>query len=256
MKVTAAVITYNEEARIGRCLDSLKWADEVLVIDGGSTDKTPEICKSKGVTFITRPWSGFRDQRNECLKLASNDWILVVDSDEEVSPECAQKIRELLVQPDGPPERAYKIRRIEYFLGKEITAGIWSPSWQDRFFHRKGVQYINDVHEYPVFAKPPGRIAEPIHHDPSFNIERFLDKMNRYTTIEVRDRIAQGKRTNPFRILFAFPAMFLKNYFYYKAYKDGIRGFIISILEGVSRTVRHAKMWQSGRNNPSSPHKH
>src|SRR6185369_8970472 len=121
---------------------------------------------------------------------------------------------------------------------KPIHHGIWNPSYQDRFFHRSGVKYVNEVHEYPVFPNPPLEIHEPLLHSPDFNPDRFLDKMNRYTTIEAMDRVRAGQRTNAFRMVFAFPAMFLKNYFYYGAWKDGIHGFAISILEGVSRAVR------------------
>ena len=251
--ITAAIIALNEERYLERCLRALTWADEILVIDGGSTDRTGEICQAKdalwspSVRFLTRPWTGFREQRNFALAQAKNDWILVVDADEECSTELRDKITSLMNQPEGPPHRAYKVRRTEFFLGKPIHFGIWNPSYQDRFFHRQGVQYINDIHEYPRFAVEPLRIHEPLMHAPDFSVERFLDKMNRYTTIEARDRFARGQRTNFFRILFAFPAMFFKNYFYYAAYKDGAHGFVISILEGVSRAVRHVKLWQHAK---------
>jgi glycosyltransferase involved in cell wall biosynthesis len=228
----------------------LTWADEILVVDALSKDRTPEICQdpkapwASKIRFLQRAWSGFRDQRTYSMNEARHDWILVVDSDEECSPELALKIRALLDAPSGPPARAYKVRRIEYFLGKAIHHGIWNPSYQDRFFHRAGVKYVNDIHEYPVFPQPPHEIHEPLLHDPGFYPEKFLHKMNVYTTIEARDRVNQGQRTNWFRMIGAFPAMFLKNYFYYGARKDGIHGFAISILEGVSRAVRHVKMWQ------------
>ena len=103
---------------------------------------------------------------------------------------------------------------------------------------------MNDIHEYPLCPKPAHLLHEPLLHAPDFSPDRFLDKMNRYTTIEARDRIRQGQRTNIFKLLGAFPAMFLKNYFYYDARKDGMHGLVISLLEGVSRVVRHIKMWQ------------
>lgn len=248
--VSAVIISKNEERYIARCLESLCWADEILVIDAESTDNTPQICKDSSqpwnqkIRFISRKWSGFKEQRTFAMNEARNEWILVIDSDETCSPELATKIRQLLSQPSGPPHKAYKVRRIEYFLGKQIHYGIWNPSYQDRFFHRTGVRYVNDIHEYPIFPAPPDRIHEPLHHAPDFSPERFLDKMNRYTSIEARDRVLAGQRTNLFRIIAAFPAMFLKNYFYYSAYKDGVHGFVISILEGISRAVRHVKIWQ------------
>ena len=178
---------------------------------------------------------------------AAHDWVFVVDADEECTPELTLKITSLLSAPGGPEHRAYKVKRVEYFLGKPIHHGIWNPSYQDRFFHRGGVTYVNDIHEYPVFLQPPQMIHEPLLHSPDFAPERFLEKMNRYTSIEARDRVKQGQRTNWFRMVFAFPAMFWKNYFYYGAYKDGIHGLAISVLEGISRAVRHVKIWQYTR---------
>lgn len=251
--VSALIITRNEEKHIQRCLQSLTWADEILVIDGGSTDRTLEICRdgaaawSGKIRILERPWTGFRDQRNFALQNSKNDWVLVVDSDEECSPELREKITGDWFQSVGPELKAYKVRRQEFFMGKPIYFGIWNPSYQDRFFNKAGVQYINEVHEYPVFTEAAGRIHEPLLHDPTFNPERFLAKMNLYTTIEAQDRVKAGQRTNAFKMVMAFPAMFLKNYFYYKAYRDGFHGFVISILEGISRAVRHVKIWHYSR---------
>lgn len=248
--VTAALITRNEEKNIRRCLESLLWVDEIVVVDAQSSDQTQKICLdpeapwAHQIRLIERPWSGFRDQRTFAMEQAKNNWILVIDADEKCSEELITKIQDLMMQPGGPPFRAYKVRRIEYFLGKPIYHGIWNPSYQDRFFHRVGVKYVNDIHEYPIFQVAPQEIHEPLIHSPEFNPEHFLEKMNKYTTIEARDRVRNGQRTNFFRLIGAFPAMFLKNYFYYGAYKDGFHGFVISILEGVSRAVRHVKIWQ------------
>lgn len=248
--VTVAIITRNEEKHISRCLGSLDWADEILVVDAESIDRTPEICRDPAapwagrLRFLTRAWSGFREQRTYAMNESRNDWILVVDADEACSPELAERISGYFAGGAQPPHRAYKVRRIEYFLGKAIGYGIWNPSYQDRFFHRAGVRYVNDIHEYPIFPQPPQDIHEPLLHAPDFSPERFLEKMNKYTSIEARDRYEQGQRTSWFKLLFAFPAMFYKNYFYYGARKDGMHGFVISLLEGVSRVVRHIKMWQ------------
>ena len=250
LKITAALITRNEERLIARCLKSLVWVDEIFVIDAESTDRTVEICSDPSapwagkVKIQTRAWTGFKDQRTFAMNGSANDWILVVDADEECTPELAQKIMALLSDSGGPEHRAYKIKRVEYFLGKPIHYGIWNPSYQDRFFHRAGVKYVNDIHEYPLFPEPPQMIHDPLLHAPDFAPERFLEKMNKYTSIEARDRVKQGQRTNWFRMIFAFPAMFWKNYFYYGAYKDGIHGLAISVLEGISRAVRHIKIWQ------------
>ncbi|OFZ00561.1 MAG: hypothetical protein A2070_03195 [Bdellovibrionales bacterium GWC1_52_8] len=257
--ISALIISRNEERHIERCLSSLIWANEILVVDALSTDQTKAKCLrsdapwASKLRFIENKWEGFRKQRNLSLDSATHDWVLVVDADEACSPELAERIQSLLsATPDGPPFKAYKVHRAEYFLGKPIRYGIWNPSYQDRFFHRQGVRYINEIHEYPNFPSDPGRIHEPLLHSPEFNIEKFLDKMNRYTSIEARDRILQGKRTNIVHLLGSFPAMFLKNYFYYSSWRDGWHGLIISLLEGVSRVVRHIKMW----NIQTHPEKH
>lgn len=247
--VSAVIITRNEDRNIERCLASLTWADEILVVDALSTDQTKAKCLNPAATwakklrFLEKSWEGFRVQRNFAMTEAKHDWLLVVDADEQCTPELAFRISELL-RSRTPSHKAYKVHRVEYFLGKPIQYGIWNPSYQDRFFHRAGVKYVNDIHEYPVFPAAPGRIHEPLLHWPDFAPERFLEKMNKYTSIEARDRINQGQRTTIFKLVGAFPAMFLKNYFYYSAYKDGMHGLVISLLEGVSRVVRHVKMWQ------------
>ncbi len=250
LPISAAIITRNEESKIARCLASLTWVDEIIVVDAESTDQTRAICQdptqpwASKVRVIQRPWTGFKDQRNFAMTSTQHDWIIVLDADEACTPELARKIQALLSHPNGPNRTAYKIRRVEYFLGKPILYGIWNPSYQDRFFHRKGVYYVNDIHEYPIFPNLPGEIHEPILHSPDFNVEKLLDKMNKYTSIEAKDRFNQGKRTNWFHLLFTFPALSLKNYFYYEAYKDGMHGLILSLIEGISRLVRHIKIWQ------------
>ena len=247
--VSVLIITSNEENYIERCLESVGWADEIVVVDAHSEDKTKDICLTPGrawssqIQFHERAWTGFNEQRNYSLELAKNEWVLVMDADEACSPELKERILGILSE-EKPEFDAYKVHRQEYFLGKKIYYGIWNPSYQDRFFKRTGISYVNNIHEYPVFPKEPGRIHEVIEHAPDFHPDKFLYKMNKYTTIEARDRVKAGRRTNVFRIFFAFFAMFWKNYFYYKAYRDGYHGFVISILEGISRAVRHVKIWQ------------
>ncbi len=250
--VSALIVTYNEEKKIASCLEALAWADEILVVDAKSTDQTRAICLEPGrswtpkIKVLERAWTGFRAQRNFSLSQAAHDWVLVVDADEICTPELAKKVRSLLDQPSGPELHAYKVHRQEFFQGKRIFYGMWNPSYQDRFFNKNGVQYINDVHEYPVFKNPPGKIHESLLHHSHLTVERYIEKLNHYTTIEAQDRFNQGQRTTVFKLIGAFPAHALKSYFYYKAYKDGVHGVIISLLEGVSRVVRQIKIWQIG----------
>lgn len=249
-KLSVCIISQNEEQVIARCLASVAWADEIIVVDAYSTDQTKAICLNPKaewaakIRFYQEEWRGFRLARMKTLSLASHEWVFVMDSDEACTPELATRIKTILQKNEFD---AYKVKRNEYFIGKQIRYGIWNPSYQDRLFKKTGVEYINDIHEYPKFHSEPGRIHEPIEHSPDFSIVKFLYKMNKYTSVEVRERYVQGQRTNVIHLLGAFPAMFLKNYFYYKAYKDGWHGVVISLLEGVSRVVRHVKLWEMER---------
>ncbi|MBC7385675.1 MAG: glycosyltransferase family 2 protein [Cryobacterium sp.] len=247
-KISAVLITLNEEAYISRSLTSLTWCDEIVVVDGLSEDRTKQIALDptapwkNQIRWFERSWDGFKNQRNFALDQATHDWVLCVDADEECSVSLKEKIRSILAEEN--PHPYWKVRRQEYFLGRPIHYGVWNPSYQDRFFKKSGIRFINEIHEYPKYPTEPLRIHEPLSHAPDFHPDKFLAKMNKYTTIEAANRIAAGQRTNAFRMIFTGPAMFLKNYFYYKSYRDGMHGLVISILEGVSRAVRHLKMWQ------------
>jgi glycosyltransferase involved in cell wall biosynthesis len=246
-KISVLIITRNEAKYIERCLESVSWADEIVVVDAYSEDETPELAQAKGkpwsdkLKWYQREWDSFRLQRNFSLDKASHSWVFVIDSDEACSEKLAAEIRSTI---NAPEFDAYKVRRQEYFLGQRINWGIWNPSYQDRLFKKEGIRYINDVHEYPGFKAEPGRIHAPIEHAPDFNPEKFLYKMNKYTGIEAWDRYQRGTRTNRLRIATAFLVLFWKNFVHHRGYRDGYYGFIISILEGLSRTVRHVKIWQ------------
>jgi len=246
-KISAILIVANEAHTISRCLTSLTWCDEIVVVDGKSSDETKAIVTdprapwASRLCWFERDWDGFKNQRNFALDRATHDWIFAVDADECCTPELQTRIEGILTESN--PHPYWKVHRQEYFLGRPIHYGVWNPSYQDRFFLKKGVRYVNEIHEYAKFPREAKRLHESLLHDPSFNPDRFLSKMNKYTTIEARDRVRAGQRTNWFRIVTAGPAMFIKNYFYYKSYRDGIHGVAISVLEGVSRSVRHVKIW-------------
>lgn len=246
-KISAVLIVTNEESCIARALGSLVWCDEIVVVDAKSRDRTKAIATDPGAAWASRlrwferDWDGFRNQRNHALDQATSEWVLCVDADEECSPELRTRIELLLAEIDPYPY--WKIRRQEYFLGRPIHYGVWNPSFQDRLFRKSGIRFVNEIHEYAKYPQEAKRMEEPLHHAPDFDPDKFLAKMNRYTTIEARERVRNGQRTNLFRIVTAGPAMFLKNYFYYKSYRDGVHGLAISVLEGISRSVRHVKIW-------------
>ncbi|MBC7396481.1 MAG: glycosyltransferase family 2 protein [Bdellovibrionales bacterium] len=256
--ITAMLIVRNEESFIERALASVLWCDEIIVVDAFSHDCTPILCRdpqkpwAQKIKFFQQEWLGFSSQRNFAISKATHPWIFFLDADEACSPELATKIQALLSSHDLAPAQ-YKVRRQEFFLKKPIHHGIWNPSFHIRFFFKEGFQFTGAVHEGVKSDYQTLIIDEPIIHVEDLRIERFLSKLNHYTSIQAKEDFERGVRTNLFRILMSFPAMFYKNYIYYGAYKDGHEGVIISVLEGISRTVRHLKIWQMSQvNSPSS----
>jgi glycosyltransferase involved in cell wall biosynthesis len=252
--ISAVLIVKNEAAYIDKALKSLLWCDEIVVIDSFSTDDTPKICQDPKAPWVNKlkfsqqSWLGFSEQRNFAIEKANSKWIFFLDGDESCSTELSIKIQEILAEnnQDASPIQ-YKIHRQEFFLGKPIYFGIWNPSFHVRLFKKGDVKFSGEVHEGTITQCKTKKIFESIIHVEDLRIERFLTKLNQYTSLQAKNDYASGMRTNFIKILLAFPAMFYKNYFYYRAYRDGREGFIISILEGISRTVRHLKIWQHQR---------
>lgn len=250
--VSGLLIIKNEELYIERALRSLLWCDEILVIDSFSTDRTPEICQdplapwAKKIRFFQRTWPGFSEQRNFAIEHAKYEWLFFLDGDEACSPELTSRIQALLESEALTPAQ-YKVRRQEFFLKKPIHHGIWNPSYHIRFFYKEKLKFVGCVHEGVQSPYETRQIDEPIIHVEDLRIERILSKLNHYTSLQAKQDYENGKRTSIAKILLSFPAMFYKNYVYYGAYRDGVEGVIISVLEGVSRTVRQLKLWQMER---------
>lgn len=250
LPVSVIILARNEEKHIARAIASAAFAEEILVIDAKSEDRTREIARELGATVIERAWTGFREQRNFALDQARFPWTLSLDADEAATPELAVWIAAFFRDRlDTQAPYGYKIHRIEYFLGREITGACWNPSYQDRFVRRDKARFVGEIHEYPEveggLVRAPAEAA--ILHNPRVTVESFLEKMNRYTTVEAWDRYRQGQRTKPWHMGVTFFSTWFKNYFLYRAYRDGTHGFVISLLEAVSRTVRHVKLWQIQR---------
>ena len=250
--ISAVLIIKNEAAFITRALNSLTWCDEIVVVDAHSTDDTKSICTNPKapwatkIKFIEQSWLGFSEQRNFAIEQATSNWIFFLDGDEACSKELSLSIQKILLNHENESRSIqYKIHRQEFFLGKPIHYGIWNPSYHVRLFKKGEVKYSGNVHEGTITKCETQKINESIIHVEDLRIERFLTKLNHYTTLQANNDFNSGLRTNFFKIFFAFPAMFYKNYIYYQSYRDGKEGFIISILEGISRTVRHLKIWQT-----------
>jgi len=247
LPLSVVMIARNEAGLIARAIKSAQFAEEILVVDAFSSDETTVIAEKHGARVIKRGWTNFSDQRNYSLSQAKYPWVLVLDADEAISDHLVQWLKDFFAsgkQDEAP--YGYQIKRAEFFLGKRIYGACWNPSYQDRFLFKNKVHYIGTIHEYPVVEggmvlAPPEALIE---HNPNITVESFFEKMNRYTTIEAHDKFREGKRTSISHLSVVFFATWWKNFFYYKGYRDGVYGFVICLMEAVSRTVRHIKLWQ------------
>lgn len=247
LPVSALIIARNEETMISRAVFSCAFAAEIVVVDANSSDRTAELAAKAGAKVVSRAWTGFSDQRNFSLAQAQHDWVFVLDADEAVTPELVKWLHDFFAAgKDKERPYGYRIKRSEFFLGRRIYGACWNPSYQDRFFRKSKAKFVGEIHEYPeieggMVDAPESALIEHNHH---ITVESLLEKMNRYTTLEAFDRYRAGQRTSLLHLFVVFFATWWKNFFYYKGYRDGAYGFVICLLEGVSRTVRHIKLWQ------------
>lgn len=250
IRLSACIITRNEEAFIERCIQSVHFADEVIVIDAESSDQTRTIAEGLGAKVHTNPWKGFSHQRNLCLEHAKGDWVFFIDADEEASKELGAELRQWISLNDRFQAsglffpHCFSVRREEFFLGRHLKYGPGNPSFQWRFFRKNAVRFVGDVHEYPQFEGPIGALSKGfLNHNPHLNVDRFLKKLNHYTTLEALDRFQQGQRTSLFHAVFTFWTTLFKNGIRYQGFRNGKEGWILIILESFSRVVRHLKLW-------------
>ena len=218
------VITKNEEHCIARCLRSV-GADEVIVVDSGSTDRTVEIARASGArVVVTSDWPGYGPQKNRALELARGDWVLSLDADEWIEPEFSAKIRSAINAPDAPA--AYQMRRRSRFCGKAMRFGGWSSDYIVRLFQRGQACFSDDlVHESLVVDGPIKRIDIAIEHDSIESWSDAQDKIDRYSRAAAQQMIARGRRATPFAAPLHGLAAFLKVYVLRLGFLDGAAGW-------------------------------
>jgi glycosyltransferase involved in cell wall biosynthesis len=246
--ISTTIITFNEEKNIKRCLESVKWTDEIIVVDSGSTDSTVEICKEYGCRVFNRAWEGYASQKNFAIDQAKGDWILSLDADEEVTPELADEIKKAVCTGNAD---AYYMPRLNLFLGKWMRHGGWYPDRQLRLFKRGSGRFkIVPLHECVVIDNKEARVghlSNPLRHYTYPTIRDYIERMDRYTSIEVASVIEQGQVTKNhlFSLLSAFPLKFVETYIYKGGWLDGIHGFIAAVMGAVRVFIRQVKLWEA-----------
>jgi len=241
--ISATVITFNEEANIAGALESLRWADEVVVVDSGSTDATLEICRKYGIVPHTRAWTGYVDQKNYAVEKAANDWVFSLDADEQVSPALQQEIAGLL--GSGPRHPGYRIPRVAYFMGRWIRHGDWYPDYQLRLFdRRRGRWQGGRVHESVRLDQEPGFLKGEIHHFTYRDLSAYLRRLESYSTLAAADYHQRGKVSTPLRMLLNPTATFFKTYLLKRGFLDGAPGFVVAVMGAVSVFFKYAKLYE------------
>jgi len=242
-KISAIVPAYNEENNIEDCLKSLNWADELVVVDSFSGDKTISIAKKYTDKIIQHEYSYSAAQKNWIIPQVSYEWIILVDADERVSPELRDEILKLLEK--GPGKSAYWIYRRNFFLGKEIKHCGWQKDKVIRFFTKEHRYKNVRVHaEILTTKEQTGTLNGKFIHYSYKNFDDYLTKLQRYSKWGAEKSFAAGKRANAFNVLFVPLVMFFKRYFINLGFLDGRHGFILSLLAAVSVSVKYVKLWE------------
>jgi glycosyltransferase involved in cell wall biosynthesis len=240
-KCSVTIVTLNEAAHIAAAIDSVSWADEVLVVDCGSHDTTTEIARAKGATVLHRDWSGWIDQKNFAADRASNDWIFSLDADERVPPPLAGEIRELL--SGEPPMHGYRVPRVTFHLGKWIRTTDFYPDYQTRLYDRRAARWDGKyVHESVSVEGPVGRFRHDLEHYSFRDLTDHLDRVNHYTTLAARQMHESGRRAGLFDLTIHPAAAFVRNYLLRLGMLDGTPGLIISVVNAYSVFLKFAKL--------------
>lgn len=243
-KISVIIITYNEENRIRECIKSINWVDEIVVVDALSEDKTVKIAKDMGACVFSNKWPGFVKQKKLALEKASNKWIISLDADEIVSNELAEEIK---LRVGKEPCNGYYFNRLNHFLKKPIKHCGWYPDNVARCF-RKDKAKLDDVNVHEGFSIE-GEIRNLdgfLLHYSYDSLKQYFDKMNKYTSLEVADKLKRisNKKIGYHHLIFHPLSRFLKMYFVKKGYKDGLIGFVVCLVSTIYLFTLYAKIWE------------
>lgn len=239
--LSVVIITKNEEKNIRRCLDAVSWANEIVLVDSQSEDRTRDIAQEYGAKIYSPEWHGYGHAKQEGVKHASNDWILSIDADEVVSEELKNEITMLL---SGDSLKAgYYMPRKTNFLGKWINHSNWYPDHVLRLFDKTtGGFNDNVVHEAVVVNGDVAYLKNDLLHYSYPTMEEYLRKFNIYTIMGAEELYKKGKKAGLFEICIKPIASFIKHYFIKQGFLDGLEGFLISTFSAIAVMVKYAKL--------------
>ena len=238
--LSAVLITRNAAAVLAPCLESLAFADEIVVVDSGSSDGTAEIARRYGARLVQKEWLGFGRQKQYAVDQARHDWVLCLDADETVSPQLAASIQAALAAPVSP---VYRMARRNRFLGRWLSHGEGYPDWSPRLFNRMNARWSDDlVHEKVLYAVTPGTLQGDLLHDSSDDLTAYLERQNRYTTLAARQAYELGRSAGFFHILMSPVVRFFKFYVFRLGFLDGMPGLLHISIGCMNSYLKYAKL--------------
>ena len=253
MSLSVIVITKNEEASIGACLASVGWADEIIVVDSGSTDGTVDVCRRhRALVHVAADWQGFGPQKNRALALATGGWVLSLDADERITPELRQEIEAAIADPGG--RVAFSVPRRSSYCGRPMRHGGWWPDYVTRLFLRARGRFSNDtVHERLIVDGPVGRLRQPLVHEAFADLEEMLETMNRYSTAGASAMHGRGKRATLAAAILHGLWSFFHTFVVRAGFLDGREGFLLAVSNAEGTYYRYVKlMLLTERNKPGA----
>jgi glycosyltransferase involved in cell wall biosynthesis len=245
-KLSVVIITHNEEENLPRCLQSVKWADQIIVVDSHSSDRTPQIAAKFGCKYFDLDWHGFGAAKQAALEKATGEWVLSIDADEAVSDELKASISSAIFS--SGPTRGYEFSRLTNFLGRWIRHCGWYPDYILRLFRRDSGKFNPlVVHESIAVNGPTGRLKGDLLHYSYPNLEKYFAKSNRYTTLGAEEALRLGKHAGMADLIFRPPVSFFKHYIQKAGFLDGPQGLMVSTLSAAAVFNKYAKLWQLER---------
>lgn len=245
--ISAIAITYNEEEHIERYIKSLSFADEIIIVDANSTDKTAELAIQLGAKLITKDFDNFLSQKNFAIQQASYNWVVFFDLDEMISPELALEIRN---KADSNKDvKAFKVKRINYFMGKKIAFSGFQNDYVVRLFHKEYCNYnSNIVHETLKVEGAVEKLKHTCNHYTYKSFDVYNEKLSRYSKLQAKVLLDKNKRPNLYHFLIRPLYRFIHQYFFRLGFLDGKEGLILAYLSGFSVFKRYLFLWTMYRN--------
>lgn len=241
LTLSVIIITKNESAHIGGCLQSVAWADEIIVLDSGSSDDTVNICRAYTDKVYSTDWQGFGIQKQRALNKATGDWVLSIDADEIVTPELKADIIQAMKTTDI---NGFEIPRLSNYCGRQMRHGGWFPDYVLRLFRRQFGQFTNHVvHERIIVQGNIARLNSPFLHDAFVDFEEVLHKVNTYSSLGATLLYEKGVRSSLPKAIMKGLWTFIRTYFLKAAFLDGEQGLMLAISNAEGAYYKYVKLW-------------